>query len=152
MTFSRSAIIFAVSGLLAVWPGGLIGGLSGTGATANETSLAHAGRAWADAGFVTGFDDVPLMPGLRQSPDDSVVFDTAQGRLAEGLARGALTALEVRQFYRATLPQLGWTQTARASAADTFKREGEALTIAISQTSSGLSVRFRLVPDPAAGR
>ncbi len=40
---------------------------------------AHAG----DQGFVSAIDDLPLMPGLTEETEGTVVFDTPAGRIVE---------------------------------------------------------------------
>lgn len=65
-----------------------------------------AGAAWAD--FVADIDDLPLMPGLSEDRAAGVVFESPGGRIVEAVARGTVTAPDVRAFYDRTLPQLGW--------------------------------------------
>lgn len=96
--------------------------------------------------FLAGIEDVPLAPGLSERPGAGMVFDSPQGRIVEAVAAGASTAESVRAFYRATLPQLGWTRVGP----DTWRREGEALRLDLAaQPGGGLRVRFSLVPDAA---
>lgn len=84
--------------------------------------------------FVSGVDDLPLMPGLAALPTQTVVFDAPGGRIVEAWADGTVSREAVLSFYDATLPQLGWT----AAAPDLFRREGETL-------------RLEFPPDAAAG-
>jgi len=117
--------------------------------------MAHAvgvptGPARAEAAveaFVTGTEDLPLMAGLRQSPDHGVVFDSAQGRIIEAYAAGYVDAEAVRRFYTASLPQLGWQEMAGPL---TFRREGEILTLEVTEQGAAApdttTVRFRIAP------
>ncbi len=99
--------------------------------------------------FVAGVNDLPLMPGLRALPGDSTVFDAPAGRVVEAWAEGTVTRDTVQSFYRATLPQLGWSVTGP----DLFRREGEALRLEFPpsgprgpRASGTLLIRFYLSP------
>ncbi|MBI3453654.1 MAG: hypothetical protein HY057_12665 [Rhodospirillales bacterium] len=111
---------------------------------------AVAAMAQAAEGFVTGVEDMPLMPGLTQL-GGAIGFDAPSGRIVEVYAEGAVTRERVLEFYAATLPQLGW-QAIRPGA---FRREGEMLQIefpppdrarAASRQAGSLIVRFFLSP------
>ncbi|MCB1532858.1 MAG: hypothetical protein KDJ35_08310 [Alphaproteobacteria bacterium] len=59
--------------------------------------------------FFSAIPDLPIMPGLRELPDQTVVFDKAQGRIVESVAFiESQFEEEVRRYYQTTLPQLGW--------------------------------------------
>lgn len=92
--------------------------------------------------FVTGFEDLPLMPGLVQVQQDSLLFDTPQGRIVQASAIGAVAEEAALSFYAATLPQLGW----RASNQMTYHREGETLRIEFKKAGQVLTVRFLSEP------
>ncbi|HSE79307.1 MAG TPA: hypothetical protein VLG66_15010 [Alphaproteobacteria bacterium] len=74
-------------------------------------------------GFVAGIDDLPLMPGLTSMPESSVAFDSPAGRIVEAYAAGTATRAAISEFYRRTLPQLGW----QPAGTNAFRREGEQL-------------------------
>lgn len=99
--------------------------------------------------FVAGFDDLPLMPGLAQEHDGVTIFESPYGRIAESWASGPVARADVLAFYGATLPQLGWARTAET----TFKREGEELTLDITEDGQAQTedravlVRFHVSPD-----
>src|SRR5690606_33126736 len=58
--------------------------------------------------FLQGIEDVPLMPGLLEMPEESIIFDKPGGRIMESTAvTETLNAGSIRAFYEATLPQLG---------------------------------------------
>ena len=85
-------------------------------------ALAFASIAtYAADAFVTGTEDLPLMPGLAIVDGAGVVFDTPQGRIVEAYAKGTARRDAVLDFYAATLPQLGWQALSRTS----YRREGE---------------------------
>jgi hypothetical protein len=99
--------------------------------------------ALAQARFISGTEDLPLMTGLDEVEDGGLVFDTPAGRLVEARAEGALAASAVRAFYAETLPQLGWRSLENGA----YAREGEVLTIDITEGNGRLAVRFALTPQ-----
>ncbi|WP_282604636.1 hypothetical protein [Pelagibius sp. Alg239-R121] len=98
------------------------------------------------AAFVTGMEDVPLMPQLQDVPDAAVIFDKPSGRLVEAYAEGDVEGAEVLGFYRETLPQLGWTSESETGASGVFFRESERLEIHILEGQTRHTVRFVLSP------
>ena len=92
--------------------------------------------------FFTALSDLPLMAGLAEDPGDVLVFDNPGGRIVQVSATGDLEAGDVRAFYAATLPQLGW----EAVESDRFAREGEELTVTYAREGAVLRVRFSLAP------
>lgn len=93
------------------------------------------------ADFLSGTEDVPLMAGLTEQSDGTVVFDTAAGRIVEVTAAGAATAGEVRAFYGETLPHLGWTGGGDGAV---WRREGEELRLQFPRPGV---VHFVLAPS-----
>ena len=106
-------------------------------------SLLFLGAANSADNFVFGFEDLPLMEGLNQVSQDSVLFDTPQGRIVQASAVGMIAEAEVIVFYDSTLPQLGWTRTAAA----TYQREGEVLRLEFSTKDQLLLVAFLAEPS-----
>lgn len=103
--------------------------------------------AEGDRGFVTGFEDLPLMPGLTQVSDAGTVFDTPSGRIVEAYANGRVAAPDVAAFYARTLPQLGWQPVSDHR----YRREGELLDVEIrgGAGEDSTTVRFYLAPNAA---
>jgi hypothetical protein len=99
----------------------------------------------ADAtdGFLSRLEDLPLVPGLSEDTRAGVSFDTADGRIVEAFAHGNVTEHQVLDFYRETLPQLGWT----AESPTEYRRGGERLRIALTPDAQGLVVRYSLSPQ-----
>ncbi|MGC2856985.1 hypothetical protein ACM64Y_16050 [Novispirillum sp. DQ9] len=106
-------------------------------------AAAPAGAGGAAAQFLAGFDDLPLMPALTQDAEGATVFESPYGRIAESYASGATTRGAVLDFYAATLPQLGWARTGDT----TFRREGEELTLDVTESGGGITVHFLVSPD-----
>jgi hypothetical protein len=100
--------------------------------------------AWGQGGqrYVGGLDELPLAPGLEESPG-AVVFDKPGGRIVEADATGAPGDAEaIRRFYRSVLPAFGW-----AAAGDLdFVRGEEALSIEIAEHGGTLKVHFSISP------
>lgn len=111
--------------------------------------LSMAPLAAVGADFFRSIDDLPLAPGMAETVEQGVEFDSPGGRIVTAVAAsgaGQQTRIEgVRAFYRKALPPLGW----RHISGDTYRREGERLTLRISIAGAGVVVRVRLVP---AGR
>jgi len=102
-----------------------------------------APAVWAADKFVPGTEDLPLMPGLVPVKNGGVVFDKPQGRIVEAAAKGKVTRNAVMQFYKASLPQLGWT----AAGTTRFQREGEKLSLDFTGEDGNLTVAFTLEPQ-----
>lgn len=98
--------------------------------------------SWAQEGsreaprFFSTLNDVPLMDGLEELIDQSVVFDKAEGRIIESAAAGNdMAAEKIRDFYERTLPQLGWVKKENGR----YVRQDEVLEISIDK-ETGYSV------------
>jgi len=105
-------------------------------------SLLAAAMALAADRFVSGIDDLPLMPGLEEVDGSVLVFSKPEGRIIEVTARGAVTRETVRAFYDRTLPELGW----RRQEAGGWQRENEILRFDMRDDQKGLVVQFSLTP------
>lgn len=93
--------------------------------------------------FFESLNDVPLMPGLYEMLEESVVFDKPEGRIAESAAASQELALEdIRAFYSRTLPQMGWVRAADG----TFVRDEESLTMNVENRDGYNVVRFMISP------
>jgi hypothetical protein len=102
--------------------------------------------------FLTGIDDLPLMPGLSEDVDSTLVFDSPGGRYVEAIAAGSMKVVDVTAFYQSTLPQLGWVKTGGKIGGMpyiTFEREEETLLLEISNNANGVNnLRVRFVVSP----
>ncbi len=105
----------------------------------------YAGGDESAAGFFSGIEDFPLMPGLTELPDATLIFDSPSGRFVEAYATGRTSLPEMEQFYSSSLPQLGWDATGASS----YQREGEVLEIKIvgpAADDGTRTVRFAISP------
>lgn len=96
-----------------------------------------------DAGieFFNGIQDVPVMPGLIQMPDQAMVYDKAQGRIVMEFARlEDISQAQVRSYYTKVLPQFGWVRNGD----DKYRRGSEELAITFEE-----EMFLKLVLQPA---
>ena len=111
--------------------------------------LVFAHLAWglpAQAQYLSAAPDIPLAEGLQELAEGTLVFDKPQGRILQmTAAQEPGSSLEAaRQFYRASLPNLGWAaRTSQDKNILTFTRKDETLRL----TFSADLVIFDLTPD-----
>lgn len=111
--------------------------------------LAPVSSMAAESRFFSNLNDIPLMPGLYEVTKDSLSFDKAEGRIVETAAASeTLNISQIRTFYAAALPQLGWIQSAGSAAADYYVRNGETLTMRMEQQGKLNIVHLSLSPGP----
>ena len=68
-------------------------------------------QAYASTDFISVLPDVPLAPCFKEEVDSLVTFDKPEGRYVEVSAvcsSMAGTEQALIEFYKSTLPQLGW--------------------------------------------
>ncbi|MBL8709911.1 MAG: hypothetical protein JNL25_12010 [Rhodospirillaceae bacterium] len=106
-------------------------------------AIALSGPAHA-TDYLSGISDLPLPEGLVEAKEDSTVFDTLIGRIVTAYAKGPGTADSVHDFYEATLPQLGWTETDEGN----WRRENQTLKIDVLGPDAGpVTATFTLSSD-----
>lgn len=92
------------------------------------------------ADFFSVLDDIPIMQGLTELPEEALIFDKPDGRIVHTAARlNTLSFQTVSSFYEEVLPQLGWMKGDN----DRYIREGEVLTLSFQR--DGI-INFRLKP------
>ncbi len=99
--------------------------------------------ALAEGGFFDLLGDLPLMPELAEVREAGVVFDKPDGRIVEAYASGEVAGDRVLAFYRAALPELGWAPIT----ASRYRREGEYLSLRISQQDQTVTLRITITPE-----
>lgn len=115
-------------------------------------ALALAGPAFAEARFFSTIDDLPLAPGLGET-SGGWTMDTAEGSLTEVHAEGVGRIEDVRAFYLASLPALGWSFSPQADNSLIFLRGREKLMFAFGAPGGGrVTLRARLLVEPASMR
>ena len=94
--------------------------------------------------FSSVIEDLPLMQGMYERLDESMIFDKPSGRFVELIAAApSLTRADVLQFYGDALPALGWARKTPQE----FVLEGETIKINTQQLDSVLYVTFTLTPS-----
>lgn len=100
------------------------------------------------AQFVEGMDDVPLLPGLSQITQDDISFGNEETRLLEAyLSSPKIKFSTVADFYKESLPQLGWIYQGNRGHDLVFYREGETLEV-VRESVSPLIVRITVKTKP----
>lgn len=93
--------------------------------------------------FFSAIQDVPLMPGLTELPDQTVIFDKPQGRIIESVAEiESAVSDEVISYYEETLPQLGWERIE----SNFFQRNNEYLKISFEDFQGDKFLRLIVMP------
>lgn len=97
--------------------------------------------------FLSAADDIPLIDGLREVPDGVLVFDKPQGRIVQltALRDSRLAVADIRDFYRRSLPNLGWTKMDETENLLTFESPAEILRL----TFTADLVMFDVTPKAA---
>ena len=93
--------------------------------------------------FDSVIDDLPLMQGLTSVPDQATSFTTPNGRIVETVATGLVDVDGVYDFYRRTLPHLGWQMVD----ARTYRRGNDHLRIKAHADGKVTTVRFSIRPQ-----
>ena len=88
-------------------------------------------------------DDLPLMHGMTEKPDDTLVFDKPGGRIVEVSAETPASEEEVRDFYAQVLPPLGW----KSPKPFEYVRENEMLKMEFEKAGGETLVHFTLTPN-----
>jgi formamidopyrimidine-DNA glycosylase len=98
--------------------------------------------------FFSSVPDMPLMEGLTELTDQTVVFDKPEGRIIESVALiERLSPGNVLKFYNDTLPQLGWTRIDELS----FRRENEVLKVFVEANEGKNFLRLNIAPLSSGG-
>lgn len=96
--------------------------------------------------FVSGFEDIPLMEGLKQIESDDIAFGNEETRYLEAqlVAVRKKTFQNIKDFYIKTLPQLGWTLKESSASFLRFYRETDILEInRISEKPLKISISLK---------
>ena len=97
---------------------------------------------------VEGMEDVPLMDSLSQITQDDISFGNEETRLLEAyLTSRRLKFATVANFYRESLPQLGWIYEGNRGNNLLFYRDGETLEI-IKESVKPLIIRITVKSKP----
>jgi len=119
-------------------------------AQAQNASLRAEDSDWIALPQVAGIVGVPIMPGLQEAEDETIVFDKPGGRIMEARLEGDVTSDDVQAWYQIALEANGWRVDSVAdSKVPVFWRDGEILQLFIMVHDQGVDVHLSLAPlDP----
>lgn len=107
-------------------------------------SISQASFANQGPQFFSALYDIPVMPGLTENPEETLIFDKPSGRFVQSTAlTESRSEAEIITFYSDSLPQLGWQKISQ----NQFKRAGERLRIEFERQNSHGFVFFTLMPE-----
>jgi hypothetical protein len=108
-------------------------------------ALICAAPAFADTAYFAQIEDLPIAPGLEET-GDRFDFTDAGARVLGASARGSAQAEQVRAYYQAALPELGWALSVGSGGEnETVSLRGrEELALSFLQRGETLEVQVRL--------
>lgn len=84
--------------------------------------------------FIEGLEDVPLMQGLQQIQKDNLSFGNEETKFVEVyLESKNITFKKIVDFYKQTLPQLGWKYKENHKDNYIFERENELFSLSLEE-------------------
>ncbi|MDC0348898.1 hypothetical protein OAN21_00620 [Alphaproteobacteria bacterium] len=89
--------------------------------------------------YVPGTEDIPLMEGMTIE-SEPILFDKNQGEVLITKSSTHLLPKDVKNFYKKTLKNLGWTVISE----NKFKREMQILDMEIKERNGKTTVNFEL--------
>ena len=92
--------------------------------------------------FVYGLGDVPIFKDMKSIEDTYILFDKVEGRYLYSEIKGEYEVLEVQEYYKKVLPNLGWESLKKNS----FTRGSEILEIQYLIENGGTKVVFTISP------
>ena len=92
--------------------------------------------------FVYGLGDVPIFKDMRSIEDSYVLFDKVDGRYLYSEIKGEYEILEIQEYYKKVLPNLGWKLYEKNS----FVRADEILEIKYLNDNRETKVVFTISP------
>ncbi len=93
--------------------------------------------------FFEALYDVPVMPGLEELPDQAMLFDKPDGRIASVVAASKTVGeADIRRFYEETLSQMGW----KKSTQNQYVRGPDRLSLEVVKRPPMTVVHFTLEP------
>ena len=92
--------------------------------------------------FVYGLGDVPIFKDMKSIEDAYILFDKVDGRYLYSEIKGDYEILEIQDFYKKVLPNLGWKSYEK----NTFLRADEILEIQYLIDNEETKVVFTISP------
>ncbi|MCK5284708.1 MAG: hypothetical protein KAJ86_03885 [Alphaproteobacteria bacterium] len=96
-----------------------------------------------DGRFFVSLQDIPLMPGLVELADQTLVFDKPEGRIIEVVSYiQGISFDEIMSYYESVLPQFGWIKTGEKF----FVRGDELLQMCFENHEGQVFLRITVMP------
>ena len=92
--------------------------------------------------FVYGLDDVPIFKDMKSIEDSHILFDKVDGRYLYSEIIGKYKILEIQEYYKKVLPNLGW----KSLRTNSFIRGNEILEIQYLIDNGETKVVFTISP------
>jgi len=112
-------------------------------------AITFAGPAFAETAYFAGIDDLPLPAGFEEVIS-APAFRGDDGQIVFGAAEGSASAAQVRAFYDASLPPLGWAFSPGGEDALIFQRGRETLSVSIREGAQRTRLSVQLVTRQSA--
>ena len=95
----------------------------------------------AEPAFVEGMQDVPLSENMQPLPEELFIYDNLNEHVILSSAVASADEQEkIQAFYKETLPELGWIETAEGR----WARDGEKLSIDFDPNGADIFIQFTL--------
>jgi len=123
---------------------------------ASVAQEAESQTGWTAEANVAGVLGLPIMPGLAELTDETILFDKPEGRLLEAqlvteTAAPEMKAADIEAWYQQALLANGWSEKpSDMGGARKYVRRGEVLHINIVETGSQLTLTLSLAPSQQA--
>lgn len=97
--------------------------------------------------FVQGSEDIPLLLSMKKIKDEGLGFDSPSGSIMSSSYESILKKSEISDFYKKSLPQMGWTLISSNVKMLKFSRDNENLQIDLSSSGHKNIIRFLISYD-----
>ncbi len=98
----------------------------------------------SEAKFIAGLEDMPILDGIEQVNEDNFSFGNEETRIVEVILQSeSKNFKQLIEFYKVTLPNLGWKLEKNESNLVTFSRENELLEI-LDESDTKLNARLTI--------
>lgn len=94
--------------------------------------------------FFSALHDIPLMDGMTEIQDETMMFDKPGGRIIDAYAiSDRLSSQDITLYYNATLPQFGWGKTDNLH----FYRDKEILSLSFPKHDDATLLKISIRPS-----
>jgi hypothetical protein len=112
-------------------------------------ALVCAAPVHAQTAYFAQIEDVPIAPGLTETSEE-FEFANAEGRVLGSWASGRAQAEQVRAYYQAALPALGWALSVGSGGENetVYLRGREQLSLSFHQRGEELRLEVLVFSRP----